>query len=343
MTEMLKPHGAPAASATAVLVRRGLIALTVVGILATAVALATERDWNSPEQLIFWAALLVLAVATVLLAIPAGRGVTAARVLALLVLATSIYRVITHMVVNYEAGPLDPHYAEVWNSLPMVQRCWFAATTTVGPAPTLAAGLLGQAALLLLLATLASPRVLSRPPHPRVWIAGTVVVVVFAVGLATLTGPSGLSGGPGVGQPASVPCTTEADVRSPPPPDAGPVVCLAGTSGERLSITKGGTVDAPVIYSGGGTATVRGIDVEASNVIIQGFTSTQASAMGAKLLGDNITFQDNVIVHPVNTGEDTDGIRFFGDHIKILHNTITDIGDGSNCTNDGCGHPAFRS
>jgi hypothetical protein len=119
-------------------------------------------------------------------------------------------------------------------------------------------------------------------------------------------------------------------------------VCLSGTSDERLTITRGGTIDAPVIYSGGGTATVRGINVEASNVIVQGFTSTHARSMGAKLLGDNITFQDNMIVHPVNTGEDTDGIRFFGDHIKIVHNTMTDISDGSNCTNDGCGdgpHP----
>jgi hypothetical protein len=129
--------------------------------LPPAFALATERDWNSPEQLIFWVALVVLAVATVLLAVPAGRGVAVARVLALLVLAASIYGVITRIVVNYEAGSLDPRYAEVWNSLPMVQRCWSAATMTVGPAPTLAAGLLGQAALLLLLATLASPRGLS--------------------------------------------------------------------------------------------------------------------------------------------------------------------------------------
>ena len=64
--------------------------------------------------------------------------------------------------------------------------------------------------------------------------------------------------------------------------------------------------------------------------------------MGAKLLGDNIVFLDNLIVHPVYTGDDTDGIRFFGDHIKIVQNTIADISEGSNCTNDGCGdgpHP----
>jgi len=174
------------------------------------------------------------------------------------------------------------------------------------------------------------------------WIAAVVVVVVLAMGWVALSGLRGLSEGPGVRRPPTVPCTTEADVGSTLPVDTGRVVCLSGTSDERLTITRGGTVDAPVIYSGGGTATVRGINVEASNVIVQGFTSTHARSMGAKLLVDNITFQDNMIVHPVNTGEDTDGIRFFGDHIKIVHNTMTDISDGSNCTNDGCGdgpHP----
>ena len=119
-------------------------------------------------------------------------------------------------------------------------------------------------------------------------------------------------------------------------------MCLSGTSDRPLTITEGGTVDSPVIYSGGGTATVRGIRVEASNVIVQGFISRDAAAMGAKLVGDNIVFLDNLIVHPIYTGDDTDGIRFFGDHIKIVQNTIAEISEGSNCTNDGCGdgpHP----
>lgn len=178
--------------------------------------------------------------------------------------------------------------------------------------------------------------------HPRLWMATVVVVVVLAVGWVALSGLRGLSEAPGVRRPPAVPCTSEATVGAGLPVDSGRVVCLSGTSDGRLTITRGGTIDAPVIYSGGGTATVRGINVEASNVIVQGFISTHASSMGAKLLGDNITFQDNTIVHPVNTGDDTDGIRFFGNHIKIVHNTITDISDGSNCTNDGCGdgpHP----
>jgi hypothetical protein len=150
VTQVLRPHD----TAAGVLVWRGLIALTVIGILAAAFELATEHHWNGLEQLIPWAALAVLAVATVLVTIPTKRGVTVARVLALLVLAASIYGVITHIVVNYDAGALDQRYADTWDSLPVLQRWWYATTKTVGPAPTLAPGVLGQTALLLLLATL---------------------------------------------------------------------------------------------------------------------------------------------------------------------------------------------
>jgi hypothetical protein len=157
MTEVVKPRGIPPTTATALLVRRGLIALTAIGILAAAFELATERHWTGLEQLIPWAALAILAVATVLATIPHGRGVTAARVLALLVLAASIYGVITHVVVNYNSGALDQRYADTWDSLPVLQRWWYAITKTVGPAPTLAPGVLGQTALLLFLATLTGP------------------------------------------------------------------------------------------------------------------------------------------------------------------------------------------
>jgi hypothetical protein len=158
VTEVLRPHRA----AARVLVWRGLVALTVMSILAAAFELATERHWSNPEQLIPWVALAVLAVATVLATVPRGRGVTPARVLAVLVLAASIYGVITHIVVNYDAGVLDQRYADAWNGLPVLQRWWYAATKTVGPAPTLAPGVLGQTAILLLLATLIGPQ------HPSI-------------------------------------------------------------------------------------------------------------------------------------------------------------------------------
>jgi hypothetical protein len=80
------------------------------------------------------------------------------RVLALAVLATSAFGVLEHVLVNYDAGPLDQRFASSWDALSVWWRCWYAITSTVGPAPTLAPGMLGQSAATLLLATIAPPR-----------------------------------------------------------------------------------------------------------------------------------------------------------------------------------------
>jgi hypothetical protein len=140
-----------------VLVRRALVALTAVGILAAAFELYSERHWNGPEQLVPWVALGVLAVATALALLP-GRGTTSAvRVLTLLVLGASAYGVIEHVLVNDGSGALDQRFADTWDTLPALTRWWYAASGQVGPAPTLAPGVLGQTAVLLLLATVGGP------------------------------------------------------------------------------------------------------------------------------------------------------------------------------------------
>jgi hypothetical protein len=154
MTHSLRTRGTP----TVVLVRRGLVALTVIGILATAFELAAARHWNELEQLIPWAALAALVTAVALLALPGRRGTTAARVLALLVLGASAYGVLDHLLVNVGSGAHDQRYADAWQSFSLLERGWFALTKTVGPAPPLAPGVLGQAALLLLLATICNPQ-----------------------------------------------------------------------------------------------------------------------------------------------------------------------------------------
>ena len=167
-----------------------------------------------------------------------------------------------------------------------------------------------------------------------------------AAATATLDAGSGAGEEPakdaGVRPLAAVTCTRTADVQSSPIASPGNVVCLTGESSSRLTIKTGGTANSPITYSGGGNTTVEGIDVTADNVVVEGFISQDAKSMGARLQGDNITFRDNVIDHPVNAADDTDGLRFFGDNITIAHNTISDVNDGANCGNDGCGdgpHP----
>jgi hypothetical protein len=167
-----------------------------------------------------------------------------------------------------------------------------------------------------------------------------------AAATATLEAGSGAGEEPakdaGVRPLAAVTCTRTADVESSPIASPGNVVCLTGESSSRLIIKAGGTANSPITYSGGGNTTVEGIDVTADNVVVEGFISQDAKSMGARLQGDNITFRDNVIDHPVNAADDTDGLRFFGDNITIAHNTISDVSDGADCGNNGCGdgpHP----
>jgi hypothetical protein len=151
------------ASRTSVLlVRRALLALTVITILATAFELATVAHWQQFEQLIPWVALGVLIVATALSLSPRGWARIGARVLAVLVLGAAVYGVIDHTLVNYDSGPLDYRFAETWETIPAAQRWWYAFTKTVGPSPTLAPGVLGMAGTLLLLASLLD----SRPREP---------------------------------------------------------------------------------------------------------------------------------------------------------------------------------
>ena len=65
---MLKPGGV----APAELMRLGLIALAVLGILAAVFELATERHWTGLEQRIPWLALAVLAAAAAALVVVGG-------------------------------------------------------------------------------------------------------------------------------------------------------------------------------------------------------------------------------------------------------------------------------
>lgn len=94
----------------------------------------------------------------------------------------------------------------------------------------------------------------------------------------------------------------------------------ADPSASRLKITKGGTPDKPLIYSGNGQQ-VGGIDIDADNVVVDGYTMTKPSAPGIEIHGNNVTVQNNTVTAP--KGGDGDGIRFFGNNITIKHNTIS--------------------
>ena len=90
-------------------------------------------------------------------------------------------------------------------------------------------------------------------------------------------------------------------------------------SSDRLVITSGGTVGKPRVYDGHGQS-VGGITVEASNVVVQNYRLDKPEAPGVEVTGNHITVSHVTITDP--QGDDGDGIRFFGNDLKIVGNTI---------------------
>jgi hypothetical protein len=159
-------------------------------------------------------------------------------------------------------------------------------------------------------------------------LAVLVVAVLTVLGLAACTSnrPSGgVEAGAGTAGPAGVrPVAPECsgDVDDPQP---GDVICYTDDLDEPLEITVGGTEDDPIVYSGDGTTTVPGIRVNADHVVVQGFVSDGAESTGIVGSGKNVTIQDNKITQVSHTDDDVDGIRFFGDGARVLHNHVYDL------------------
>lgn len=93
------------------------------------------------------------------------------------------------------------------------------------------------------------------------------------------------------------------------------------TAGGPLNIGKGqgGTEGAPRYYSGNGTP-VGAISIRADHVVVRGFTVSHPNDTGITIEGNDVTVQDNTVDGP--DGHDGDTLRFFGNNINILHNTL---------------------
>ncbi|MCU1351245.1 MAG: hypothetical protein JWM05_454 [Acidimicrobiales bacterium] len=140
-------------SDTVGVLRRALLGLALLGITGTAFELASERHWRTTVQLIPWGALAAALVA-IALVWRGGRTVRrAGRILAIVIMATSVLGIVEHVIANHEAGPLDAVYGARWASMSGLSQWWAAFIKSVGPAPTLAPFVLAWVALCILLAT----------------------------------------------------------------------------------------------------------------------------------------------------------------------------------------------
>ena len=151
-------HGPGQDGSTEGLLRRGLLGLASLSVLAIAFELAAERHWSNAIQLIPWVALVVLVAAIGLARSPRPKAIAAARALAGLALAASAFGIYEHVADNYQVGELDAVYSDSWDHRSIADRVYLAFTKTVGAAPPIAPGVLGQAGLLVLQATVGRGR-----------------------------------------------------------------------------------------------------------------------------------------------------------------------------------------
>src|SRR5258706_7034527 len=145
------------------LLRNCFVGLAVLSITGTIVELAFERHWKDVEQLIPWYAIGGFLIALlVFLARPTVAGVRTTRAILVPVALTSAVGIYYHIHENFKAGFLDFRYSKRSKTMEFVDHYWTAFTKTVGPAPTLAPGVLAFACVCLFLATLRHPAFATR-------------------------------------------------------------------------------------------------------------------------------------------------------------------------------------
>ncbi|NMH99261.1 hypothetical protein [Pseudonocardia acidicola] len=130
-------------------VRCALVALSALGILGV----VAEIGAPGRLQTVPWVGVGLLAVATVLLVLPRrAKLLPLVRILALLVLGAAAFGVAEHLLAHPDPAGFDHQIGTYWASLSPLTRSWYGGGAA-GAATPLAPGMLGQAALLLLLAT----------------------------------------------------------------------------------------------------------------------------------------------------------------------------------------------
>ncbi len=138
--------------------RSGVLALGALGVVGTAIELATIEHWGSLEQLIPWIVLGVMAAVIAALALaPSWAVVRGAQLLGVATLGSAALGVFEHVQENLTAGPLDQTLGPRWDSMSTLGQWWAAASGQIGPAPLLAPGILAEIGLCVLLACWAHP------------------------------------------------------------------------------------------------------------------------------------------------------------------------------------------
>ena len=138
--------------------RRGLLALSALGVVGMMVELATLRHWDNPAELVPWAALVAAGIMVLVVARwPTPLGVRLAVLTGVLLALAGVYGLVSHILANMSTAPLDADVGPIWDGLGLWGRLWLASTGGVGPAPPLSAAALTPTGLALALAGYGHP------------------------------------------------------------------------------------------------------------------------------------------------------------------------------------------
>lgn len=120
--------------------RRGLLALSALGVVGTLVELSVLRHWQTASEPTPWPILILagLMIQGVWLR-PTRRRVSSARWIGLILALAGIYGLVVHVVANMATAPLDGTVGPIWDGLTVWGQVWMASTGGVGPAPPLSA------------------------------------------------------------------------------------------------------------------------------------------------------------------------------------------------------------
>jgi hypothetical protein len=180
---------------TATVLRRSMLGLAAVGIIATTVELATLRHWTSTTQLIPWVVLGVLALGVAVLAFGGSRRtVRIVQIIAVLAAISGLYGLFIHVQANYDAAILDYRYTDRWPQMSLMSKIWAASTGQVGPSPVMAPAVLTQCGICLALATFRHP-LLARSEAPAVAVEPEVQYAALDLPMAMENGAQPTQGG----------------------------------------------------------------------------------------------------------------------------------------------------
>jgi hypothetical protein len=115
----------------------------------------------------------------------------------------------------------------------------------------------------------------------------------------------------------------------------GAKICIIGDlRGWRMKIGYSGTEQAPIQVVGDGQTRVGSIEVEALNVIVDGFNVLNTPSPQVQINSNNVTVRSVVALNPLRPG--SDNVQVNGDYITITHNTLGEAsGDGGKSSRRG--------